>query len=139
MKSVSARPELFGMMKFMIFKYGFLALLLVLSLSACSSGSGQKRSPFLGNYLPPEAMAPAGVAKPQTVLVRGDVKNPVIPWTEDLTVARAIVAADYKGLFDPRVILLVRQGLASRIDPKQLLRGRGDLPVEPGDVIELQR
>jgi hypothetical protein len=42
-----------------------------------------------------------------SVAVQGAVRNPLIPWTEGLTVARAIVAAVYFGAKDPNEIILV--------------------------------
>jgi len=77
--------------------------------------------------------APAG----PTVTVQGRVKNPVVPWTEDLTAAKAIVAADYYGLSDPREIIIVRQRKAIRLDPRKLLNGE-DPPLQPGDIMELR-
>ena len=76
-------------------------------------------------------------AQAATVTVHGAVKNPVVPWTQDLTVARAIIAADYYGSGDPREIIMVRQGIATRIDPNKLLTGDDPL-VQPGDILELR-
>ena len=70
------------------------------------------------------------------VTVFGPVRNSIVPWEEELTVAKAIVAADYVGAFDPHEIILVRNGRGTRIDPKQLLQGK-DFPLQPGDVIQI--
>jgi hypothetical protein len=70
------------------------------------------------------------------VTVRGNVRNPVIPWTEDLTLAKTIVAAVYEGLSDPKMILVTRNGERIEINPHQLLRGR-DMPMQVGDVVDL--
>jgi hypothetical protein len=96
-------------------------------LCACSSPRQQ-----------PQAAMPMAEQKP-TVFVRGNVRNPAIPWTEDLTVARAIVAAEYNALFDPLRILVVRQGQTYEIKPRDLLRGREDFPLDPGDLIVIER
>ena len=72
-----------------------------------------------------------------TVTVQGKVRMNVVPWSEDLTLAKAIVAADYYGPTDPREILLVRRGTANRIDPKTLTDNEGPVLL-PGDVIELR-
>ena len=74
--------------------------------------------------------------KPQIVTVKGRVRNPVIPWTEDLTLARAVVAAEYTGYLDPKLIRLTRDGQTSEIKASLLLQGQ-DMPVQPGDIIEL--
>jgi hypothetical protein len=71
------------------------------------------------------------------VTVRGPVRNPLIPWTEDLTVAKAIVAADYYGPKDPTQIFIVRKGQAVRVDPKQLLSGN-DPPLQAGDLLDIR-
>jgi hypothetical protein len=76
-------------------------------------------------------------AQTPSVTLQGTLRNPVIPWTQDLTVAKAIVAADYYGSGDPRQIILVRQGIATRIDPKKLLTGE-DPPLQPGDILEVR-
>ena len=84
-------------------------------------------------------MMPQAAPQQPTVWVRGDVKNQIIPWTEDLTLSRAIVAADYQSVFDPRAIVVVRQGQVYRINPRDLLKGTDDPSLQPGDIIELQR
>ena len=71
--------------------------------------------------------------------IRGDVKNPAVPWNEELTLARAIVAAEYKGFWDPHVITIIRQGQSYKINPRDLLKGRDDPPLEPGDTIVIER
>ena|SRR5258705_2227504 len=90
-----------------------------------------------------KAVRPQQVQPPGTpaamVWIRGDVKHDVVPWTEDLTLARAIVAAEYRGLGDPHMILVIRQGQTYRINPRELLKGRDDPPLEAGDVIVIER
>jgi hypothetical protein len=46
------------------------------------------------------------------------------------------VAADYCGAADPAQILIVHNGIASRVEPQQLLSGV-DIPLQPGDVVQL--
>jgi hypothetical protein len=72
------------------------------------------------------------------VFVRGDVRNPVVPWSEDLTLARAILAADYVGRFDPHSINLIRGNRSKRFSAAMLLAG-ADTELEPGDIIEIRR
>ncbi|MCX6924983.1 MAG: hypothetical protein NT154_17475 [Verrucomicrobia bacterium] len=87
----------------------------------------------------------AGIAKMQQmqtqgqgpcVTINGEVRNRVVPWTEGMTLAKAIVAADYYGATDPGQILVLRNGVAFRIDPQQVLSG-SDVPLQPGDVVQL--
>ena len=71
------------------------------------------------------------------VTVMGPVRNPLVPWTQDLTLARALVASDYYGKANPREIVIVRSGQPMPVDPKQLLAGE-DVPLEAGDVIHIR-
>jgi hypothetical protein len=71
------------------------------------------------------------------VQIRGNVKNTSIPWTEDLTVAKAIVAAEYQGAHDPKSILIVRNGSGTEIPASELLQGH-DEPLLPGDIVEIK-
>lgn len=73
-----------------------------------------------------------------TVTFIGEVRNALVPWTAELTLAKAIVAAEYFGPSDPKEILLSRDGQETRIDPKQLLGGN-DILLQPRDVIEIRR
>jgi len=70
------------------------------------------------------------------VTVNGEVRNHVVPWTEGMTLAKAVVAADYFGAADPGQILIVHNGLATSVEPSQLLSGV-DIPLQPGDIVQL--
>ena len=70
------------------------------------------------------------------VTVNGEVHNRIVPWTEGMTLAKAIVAADYHGAADPGQILIVHNGIATRVEPQQLLSGV-DIPLQPGDIVQL--
>ena len=72
-----------------------------------------------------------------TVTVLGEVRNARVPWTVDLTLAKAVVAADYYGRIDPTVIVIQREGKEIPYDPKTLLNGQ-DVLLQPNDVIELR-
>ena len=73
-----------------------------------------------------------------SVTVVGQVSVPTIPWIEDLTLAKALVTANYTGRTDPTEILIVRNGRAFRVDPKQLLSGE-DVPLQAGDVVQIKQ
>ena len=47
-----------------------------------------------------------------------------------------MLAADYYGAADPGQIIIVHNGMATRVDPKQLLSGV-DIPLQPGDIVQL--
>ena len=74
-----------------------------------------------------------------TVLIRGDVANNVIPWHEGITVADTLLAAEYRGMWDPRVIVITRQGQRMTVNVRNLLHGRDNPAVLPGDLLEVQR
>ena len=67
----------------------------------------------------------------------GNVKNPLVEWAEGLTLAQAMIAADYQDVATPKEIIVIRGGQPIRVDPKQLLRGE-DYPLQPGDTVEIR-
>jgi hypothetical protein len=73
------------------------------------------------------------------VYFRGYVRKPVVTWKEDLTLAKAILEAEYTGQWDPRLITITRRGQVFRVNPRRLLSGLEDPALEPGDIIEVQR
>ena len=73
----------------------------------------------------------------QSVRIVGDVKNPVLPWRAELTLAQAIVDAGYSGTSPPSDILIVRNGVATQVDVSKLLAGQ-DTPLQPGDVVQIK-
>ena len=72
-----------------------------------------------------------------TVTVLGEVRNALVPWAIDLTLAKAVIAADYYGRIDPTAIVIRRDGKEISYEPRMLLSGQ-DVPLEPNDVIELR-
>jgi hypothetical protein len=71
------------------------------------------------------------------IRVIGNVRNPIIVWTDNLTLAQAIITAEYQGAKDPLEIILTRDGQQFRGDPKQLLHGQ-DIPLQAGDTMEIR-
>jgi hypothetical protein len=116
-----------------------LLLVLALALSGCvtkSNAKAQARAAFIAGQQ--QALSQQVQRQTPTVLIRGEVKNQVIPWTEGLTLVNAILAAEYQGTRDPRQIVITRHGEAVRIDPRLLLRGE-DRPLEAGDIVDIVR
>ncbi len=74
---------------------------------------------------------------PSNITMIGPVENPVIPWTQDLTLAKAIVTAMYVSAVDPTVIIIRRSNEEIQIDPARLLAG-ADYPLLPGDIIQFR-
>src|SRR5262249_55252724 len=115
-----------------------LMLLAALPLAGCVS-KGKAEADAKAAYAAgqQEAMRRMAQAHTQTITLVGEVRNPVIPWTEDMTLSKASVGAEYYGRRDPAEIILVRAGQGMRIDPKQLLNSQ-DIPLKAGDVIQLR-
>lgn len=115
--------------------FGIVAWSLV--LCGCSSSKVDPRNAFL------EGQQRAWMAQQQnqepSVFVRGMVRNPRVPWIEGLTLAQALLAAEYTGALDPTRIQLTREGVTRVIDVRRLLRGQDDPLLEPGDRVEVFR
>jgi len=116
-------------------------LLVAVALGGCvtkSKANAQARAAYIAG----QQQAMTRMQQTQTlgqgpcVTVNGEVRNRVVPWTEGLTLAKAVLAADYYGAKDPGQIIIVHNGMATRVDPKQLLSGV-DIPLQPGDVVQL--
>jgi hypothetical protein len=72
-----------------------------------------------------------------TVTLLGNVRKSFVPWTPDLTVAKALVEGEYTGTSDPTEIYIVRAGLARPVDPAKLISGQ-DVPLQAGDVLQVK-
>ena len=108
-------------------------------LAGCASGSKaklQQQQAFLAGQQ--QALAQSQQSGP-TVSVRGEVRHTTIPWTEELTLAQAILGSEYKGLMAPSEIVVFRKGVAHPIILDRFLRGLDDPPLEPGDIVDLRR
>ena len=86
--------------------------ILVVAIVATGCSSKPKRSSLSG-VLPSPGM-PVPPPQPRMdqqrthVTIQGQVRNPVIPWTPDLTLAQALVLSDYFGERDPKSIVIFR-------------------------------
>jgi hypothetical protein len=90
-------------------------------------------------YLAGEKQGEAKEINATSVWVVGNVRNPVLPWSDDLTLVKALIAADYLGQGDPGSIVILRTGQAPvRVNAKQLFNGY-DMALEPGDRVEVRR
>ena len=128
-----------------------LAMVAVLASAGCVSkkvAAAQARAAYLAGQR--DAMAQivqqsaSGVAEPSpdlaaitNITFAGPVENPVVPWSNGLTLAKAIVAAVYHSAVDPTMIVIKRAHQEIQIEPSRLLNG-GDFPLLPGDVIQFQ-
>lgn len=119
-------------------------LILSASLSGCvtkSQADARARMAFLEGQNQallrmqqnPQSARHAG---PSLTLI-GPVQNLTVPWRTGLTLAQAIVSAQYTGANDPSAIVIHRDGQDLPFDPKGLLNGE-DFVLQLGDVIEIK-
>jgi hypothetical protein len=106
-------------------------------LSGCTTQSKARAEARAAYFAGQNAALVRNAAQGNRVLVIGQVKNHEIDWTNGLTLARAIVAANYAGLGDPTEIILTRQGRNTIVNPQDLLNGH-DVPLQPGDTITIR-
>jgi len=78
----------------------------------------------------------APTSDPQ-IRILGPVRNPVLPWSDGLTLARALVQAQYLRDNTPSVITIYRNNQPLQIDPQTILNG-ADYPLFPGDMVYIQ-
>jgi hypothetical protein len=112
-----------------------LFLIFVVTITGCTT----KRNARLRSqeaFVAGQQQALSQMQHSQNVMFVGDVQNRMIPWTEDLTLATGIVAADYRGRHDPKGFTLRRNGQSYTVSAKQLLEGE-DFSLQPGDTIEI--
>jgi hypothetical protein len=103
-----------------------------------SSADAQARMAYLAGQQAAFMQMQQQQAHGPGVTVMGPVQNPVVNWSEGLTLGQAIVAAVYTAPTDPNTITIQRAGKLIQFDPKRLLRGE-DFPLESGDIIQLQQ
>jgi hypothetical protein len=112
-------------------------LILALATFGCKSKQVRGQTPPPA-YMDPAAMQEAMRQAQMVVQVRGDVRNRIIPWSEDLTLAGALVEANYIGRWDPLSVTVTRGRKVQRFSAARLLSGV-DIFLEPGDVIDIHR
>lgn len=112
-------------------------LLLMLAAGGCASrarSEARMQAAFAAGQQ--HAMTQLLEDRRTSIRVIGTVRHPEIPWMEKLTLAEALVAAEYTSHRDPRQIVIIRRGERLPVDPQALLRGK-DFLLAPGDTIEL--
>jgi hypothetical protein len=112
----------------------FIIPILALAAAGCvtkSHADAQARAAFLAG----QQMAYQSMGQTMTdVVVLGSVDKHEIPWVSGLTLAQAMATANYTGAHDPTEIIVKRNSVEQRIDPKKLLNGE-DMALQPGDII----
>ena len=126
--------KLFSNLNLNIFVAVFVSLTSCVSKQAADT---QARMAFLAGQQQATMRLQQQQVRGPSVTFIGPVQNLNVAWKPGLRLTQAIVSASYTGNGDPSVIVLHRNGEETPIDPKALLRGE-DLPLQAGDVIELQ-
>ncbi len=117
----------------------FVCLLLLPPLLAGCTTKSQARAEAKAAYLAGQQQSFANMqeARRTNIRILGSVRNPVVEWTDGLTLAQAIIAADYTLPRNPSEIVVIRQRERITVNLKEFLRGN-DLPLELGDTIEIK-
>ncbi len=76
-------------------------------------------------------------ARRTSIRIIGNVRYPEISWSDGLTLGKAIVAAEILDRGNPKMLFIYRQSGQIPVEPAYLLGG-GDVPLEPGDTIQIQ-
>jgi hypothetical protein len=114
--------------------------MLILSLAAVtgcvtkSKADAEARAAYLAGQ---KAAYDSIGAQMTAIVVLGNVAKHEIPWVAGLTLAQALATANYQGMHNPEMIILKRNSVETRIDPKRLLNGQDNLQLNPGDVISI--
>ena len=100
-----------------------------------ATAQAQARAAYLAGQQEATARMQQSQAGSASIRINGKVQIPILPWVEGLTVMKALVTAEYTG-GEPAQIIILHNGLASRVDVKKLLAGE-DVPLQPGDVVQI--
>jgi len=115
-----------------------ISLLLIVLAGGCESrreADMEAHAAYLAGQR--EAAKKWQAQRPPEVVVQGSVRYPVVPWEDNLTLAKAIVTADYTGFMNPKLVRIIRNGLMiEEMKGIDLLHGH-DMPLQPGDIIVL--
>ena len=119
-------------------RYPLVSVLLGLLLTGCVSKSkARKQAGGSFNAGEQKALIEQQMQEP-AVWFHGDVRNQRVAWTEGLTLAQAIVVAQYTWNWDPRLITITRAGEVYSVNPRRLLRGQDNPLLEAGDLVEIR-
>jgi hypothetical protein len=85
---------------------------------------------------PAVIIAPA--APMAAVMFTGDVKMQLVQWVEGITLAEALLMAQYTGSWDPHTITVTRNGIRYNINVRKFLRGEDNPELQAGDTVEVR-
>jgi hypothetical protein len=119
-------------------KLALVILMFVFAVAGCTTRSKarlKEQNAFLAGQN--AALRQQQAAQSAGVTFVGAVQNPQVPWVAGLTLAQAVATANYLGAQEPKGIIITRQGESAALDAKVLFNGT-DIPLEPGDVVEIR-
>lgn len=120
-----------------------MLLLLCVALFGCSSQKSTnakvRRAYAAGQQAAMAQIQQQQMQQPgdQQVRIIGAVKNSLLTWSQDLTLARALAEAEYLSPSTPKNIIIYRGNQNFRIDPQTVLQGQ-DYNLFPGDTVQIQ-
>jgi hypothetical protein len=76
-------------------------------------------------------------ARQNGITFKGPVVNSIVPWHEKMTLAQAVVSAEWCGKGNPRQIILSHGDDRMEMTMEELLENGAQFPVHPGDTVEL--
>ncbi|MCS7089285.1 MAG: hypothetical protein RMN51_05995 [Verrucomicrobiota bacterium] len=116
-------------------RYVFALCIICLAAGGCLRPARSRPGPQAGPTLELQPALPQ-LSRPVVWMI-GPVRRPVLHWRQDLTLAEAILEAEYLFEPDPRTILIRRGSIVIPIDPARLLQGE-DFALLPGDQVEIR-
>ena len=116
------------------------ALLMLLAAGCVTKSEAQRQAHEA--YLTGQNQALTGAANgPKNptapIIVIGQVDNNTVPWSDDLTLANALISANYQLKTGPSKITITRDGQTFPVNVRDFLKGGNDIPLQPGDRIDL--
>jgi hypothetical protein len=139
--AVGVTPRTIASIKARAFSLLVVTVALAIPLIGCVSkkqADARAQAAFVAGEAQATVAARQAQIRGPTVTIIGTVRTPLVPWTADLTLAKALVTANYYGKTDPTEITIQRNGQEIQYDPKKLLGGE-DVQLEPSDVIMLKQ
>lgn len=122
----------------MLFPWLIVAVTLVTGGMGCVSKAKARRQAQVAYHVGQLQSPEHARMVASTVMVRGQVRNPIVAWRPDMTLSEALLDAGFQGRTDPHRITVTRQGTVHVVDVRRLLKGLDNPSIQPGDLIELQ-
>ncbi len=114
-----------------------IILIFALVVSGCTTKSRSRAAAENAYLAGQNAALRQQLAQYNGITVVGAVQNPQVPWVAGLTLAQVVATANYIGAQEPKAVVITHQG-ESAVMPATVLFSGADIPLEPGDVVELR-